>query len=82
MNAPGLPMIGAKCKSCGAPIFFVRMKGSSSAMPIDQQSRRMVTLESGEGETLVAVMREAYTSHFVTCPNADQHRTSRRKGGR
>lgn len=70
-----------RCKSCGATIWWVRMKGSASAMPVDNDSHRVIVLESTGGEYLVGVVREGYTPHWYTCPSAETHRRTR-KGGR
>lgn len=48
----------AKCKSCGAPIKWGRTSAGRKC-PVD-----------AEPEELSGV----FESHFVTCPNADEHR--------
>lgn len=74
-----------KCKSCGAPIIWIKtLKGKN--MPCNAEKvrfnyrlgakDRVVTMN---GEVLSAEIREdgeeqGYISHFATCPNADKHR--------
>ena len=56
------------CKSCGAEIKFVTME-SSKSMPVDiKPIKKIVSFTDGH-----AVV-DCWTSHFETCPNAQQHR--------
>jgi hypothetical protein len=71
----------ANCKSCGAPIRWIRMT-SNKMMPIDAQPSPAGTVEIVDGYGYVVKTKEPsllpgeerYTSHFATCPNAAQHR--------
>lgn len=61
-----------KCKSCGAPIVWAKSE-TGKAMPLDAKPEKRIVLDSlGVGRVL-----DAFTSHFVTCPNAAQHRKPR-----
>lgn len=77
-----------RCKSCGAPIVWIKMAGGKS-MPCDadqvlywQQAGGSQKIVTPNGEVLSAELRGdpdkatgiGYISHFATCPNADQHR--------
>lgn len=79
----------AKCKSCNAEIRWIKMKGTGKAMPVDAQpisySENMhpgaeaLTLVTEHG-TIVRTQfdpdgdKVGYTSHFATCPAAEQFR--------
>jgi hypothetical protein len=64
------------CKSCQAPIVFAFSEKGKS-MPLNAQPQRLFIVdELGDG-SFVARSRLVYTSHFVTCPNADHHRRDR-----
>lgn len=74
------------CRSCGAPIAWViTVKGRRMPLDPDPVEDGNVWIMRVEGAQLVAgvslnaegvppLVRERYVSHFVTCPNADQHR--------
>ena len=55
-----------KCSSCGAAIVWFRTK-AGKRMPVDESS----TLPT-DAEHQLDLKR--HISHFVTCPNANQHR--------
>ena len=58
----------SKCRSCGAEIFFkVTKKGK--AVPLDKKAEMRYIIQGNE-----AVLVSTYVTHFVTCPNAAQHR--------
>jgi hypothetical protein len=64
----------ANCKSCQAPIIWVKTS-SGKNMPVDEKPESRFILDGrGEGNTPYATMIKAYVSHFATCPNADKHR--------
>lgn len=76
----------AICRSCGAEIIWIKMKGSGKAMPCDAKpipyrevfsnGMKLVT-ESGEvvqGCFEGTSDKTGYVSHFATCPNANRHR--------
>lgn len=67
----------AKCKSCGAEIRWVKTENGKS-MPLDEKPvpDGRITIKNG-----IAAIRPIpdtdgirFNSHFVTCPNANQHR--------
>lgn len=74
------------CKSCGAPIMFIRLTtGSRKWHPVDKDSKTRVRPDpdgqpwvTAGGEVIQAVEdpagTTAYRSHFATCPAAAQHR--------
>lgn len=57
------------CTSCGAEIIWVTTRGSKMPLNAKPEKRFIILDEQG-----AAVARDTYTSHFATCPNADQHR--------
>ena len=73
------------CRSCGAPIRWVETD-RDRRMPLDPEAHLegnlVVVVEGGRTiarmfQPLFDVDAERYRSHFVTCPNADQHRKPR-----
>ena len=79
-----------ECRSCGAPIMFIRLT-SGKENPVDVDSLTHVVPDSA-GTSYVTITGDvikgrevedggiqAYTSHFATCPNAAMHRKGRRK---
>jgi hypothetical protein len=73
----------AACKSCGAPIRWVKMAGSGKSMPLDDvpSAEGTVSVERGVGHVLSGLAIVAYdgplfVSHFATCPQANEHRRS------
>ena len=61
-----------QCKSCGADIFFVRMRKTGGSMPLDAKPQKLVQLVPEK--TLEGEMVEVFMPHFATCPTAAQHR--------
>jgi hypothetical protein len=64
------------CKTCGAAIVWV-VTGKGAKMPVDKLAERKFVLEPnpmGADAPQLAYSRPVYTSHFVTCPDRDQHR--------
>jgi len=55
----------AECRSCGAPIVWVKTQAKKS-MPVDAH-----TYDAEDG---LAFNHKKHVSHFATCPNADKHR--------
>jgi hypothetical protein len=70
MNANAAALDPGTCRSCGAPIFFVAMT-SGKRMPLNQTPKKAVIIDKATGQGSI---QDAYTSHFATCPKADQHR--------
>jgi len=77
----------AKCKSCDAPIRWVILGETGKRMPLDPQANldgNVWVVEWEDGTPVVAVASAErpipsgepmrYTSHFATCPNANEHR--------
>jgi hypothetical protein len=60
-----------RCKSCNAEISWI-LTASGRAMPVDAKPEKRIVIDRGaqySGRVL-----DTYTSHFATCPHADQHR--------
>lgn len=75
------------CSSCGASIIWA-ITSSGGRMPVDAEPVKdgnIVLRQPGLDEVFAHVRRENspqlatpyYVSHFVTCPNANQHRKRR-----
>ena len=77
----------ARCRSCGAPIFFA-LSTKGRRVPIDYQEvpgGNLCVACDGEGlprAVVVAGGRGSYVSHFATCPDAAQHRGARARATR
>ena len=56
----------SQCRSCGAPIVWLKTRNGKN-MPVDPK-------EGGEYDEKVVFDAKFHTSHFDTCPSADQHR--------
>lgn len=79
------------CRKCGAPIGFIKSKterfipvdaGSKAQFVLDPKATYVAVLEDGTvGKARLAQEFEAsfvgYTSHFATCPAADEFRRPR-----
>ena len=87
---PGKLSRETTCKSCGAPIAFIRLK-TGRYNPVDANSRAPVVPDRNgrpwvtiDGEVIYATEDRAgeilaYRSHFATCTNAGAHRKGKRK---
>lgn len=74
----------AQCRSCKAPILWLRSATSGKPMPVDAEpSPEGTILRTGPNGELARVIRAGdavdssqprYTTHWATCPHADQHR--------
>lgn len=60
------------CKSCGAEIIWT-VTDKGKRMPVDAAPEHRFTLVR-QGADMRAVYVPVYTSHFATCPHADEHR--------
>ncbi len=60
------------CRSCGAEIVWA-LTDKGKRMPLDALAERRFVLKTVGGQ-LTCLSEPVYTSHFVTCPDADQHR--------
>jgi hypothetical protein len=58
------------CRSCGAPISFVKVPDGSKSIPVNPG---LLTVVTADGRTV-----KGRVSHFATCPKADQHRSKNR----
>jgi hypothetical protein len=82
------------CRSCHAPIVWLRIRPGGRRMPIDAEpspaGNVLVDFAAAAGLVLsvasVAVIKAEtpdeplYLSHFVTCPQSDAWRKRQRKG--
>jgi hypothetical protein len=72
------PVIETTCKSCGAAIFFVLTR-ERRWMPVDVK-RATVMVPTGREAVQdrvaypVCDVVKGWVPHFVTCPNAAEHR--------
>lgn len=74
MPAPKAPAPITACRSCGARIWW-GLSASGKRAPIDEKPDQRLQV-AGTTAAGVPVLRSVWVwvSHFVTCPNADQHR--------
>jgi hypothetical protein len=78
----------ARCRSCGAEVIWA-VTASGKRMPVDADpvpEGNVLLADDGDGTVHASVMPEAQAllteepmrlSHFVTCPQADEHRRPR-----
>ncbi len=68
-----------KCRSCGAEILWAETT-AGKRIPLDLPSERRFLVvplpDSSFGIAGIATSHETYETHFVTCPNAAEHRTT------
>lgn len=79
-------MTPAKCKSCGAAIFWTKHKLSGRRNPVDAEPSpggNLWLTKTATGELLNESApadgdkrRNRWVSHFATCPDAKKHRRS------
>lgn len=65
------------CRSCHAPIIWAKTK-TGKRIPLDPKpviGGNLVLIDGVVGVTPPSHNVERYTSHFATCPNADEHRS-------
>ena len=87
-DALGIPL--SHCRSCGASIFFAKTPSGRST-PVDAQEKATgfyvvvllapPTLEQYDAAKPDHANRCRFDTHFVSCPNAREHRRSRRSFG-
>ena len=70
----------AKCKACQAEMIWAETD-KGRRIPLDATPEKRFLLgdevEGSWGDTRIATMVDVYTSHFATCPNANQFRKKR-----
>jgi len=69
------------CKSCGAAVLWARTFATGAPIPLNPAPQAGGNLELKDGIARAVKPHPAvklYTSHFVTCPNANSHRKVRR----
>ncbi len=74
----------SRCRSCHAPIAWVKMAGTGKSNPLDPEPSpkgNIVVSDLGaaavgvsEADRLRAEGYSLYLSHFATCPNAKSHK--------
>lgn len=74
--AAGMSITVKKCRSCKAPIVWMRSKRGKN-VPVDADSIDEAELEFDE-EGHPQFVYGTHVAHFTTCPYADQHRQGRR----
>ena len=67
------------CKSCQALMVWM-ITGTAGTIPVDADTVDEATLEWGQGKWGMTPVfdPDEHTAHFATCPDADEHRRSRR----
>lgn len=80
--------MAAVCRSCHAPVRWVRLAISGSRMPLDPEpnaEKGNVHIANNDDQKAVLLSGpvldaarderlDLYVSHFATCPNAKEHR--------
>jgi len=63
------------CRSCEAEITWIKIRPSMKSHPVDAMPKKVIVLgDVISGGSPVGKMVDGYTSHFATCPNADDWR--------
>lgn len=58
------------CRSCGAEIHFVETESGGRMTPLNRETKKgMIVNRDGKAEVV-----DVYTSHFATCPDAEDWR--------
>jgi hypothetical protein len=71
---PPSPISVQRCKSCKAEILWATtMRGSRIPLDADHRPGFVMTGDKIDGAPQVEQKR-VYTTHFATCPHAQQHR--------
>lgn len=65
----------AACSTCGGEIVWATSE-RGRPLPLDAKPEKRILVEE-TGKARIARVVDAYTSHFATCPQADQHRRPR-----
>jgi hypothetical protein len=81
-------LTAGKCRSCQAPVVFVRTaaSGGAKSMPLDVEPTDAGNVwlnEKGQAVVVGAATpapdgARMFLSHFATCPNRAEHRRSKR----
>ncbi len=75
MSTPPPPVRATSCWSCHRAIEFATNAKTGKAMPFDAPIVALTTKHDDDWRLLEEV--DLATSHFVSCPNRDQHRRPR-----
>ena len=73
----------AACRTCEAPIVWVESQSTGKPMPMDlaPDPKGGFVIIGGKARKATAdddrLARERFTSHFATCPDANQWRSAR-----
>ncbi len=64
-----------RCKSCEAPVKWVRMAtGGKMLVNLPPEKRVVIDDRPHDAGSPLGSVQDTYTSHFATCPKADEHR--------
>jgi len=69
-----------RCRSCGADVEWAEVVSSGKRMPFDPPIvavRTQGSILEGEGRVIEIVETTVTTSHFASCPQAEQWRRKR-----
>ncbi len=66
-----------KCRSCAQAVKWVRMSTGGRMLVNLPAEKRVVLTDHGDPNQEVGEVLDTYTSHFVTCPKANEHRRNR-----
>lgn len=66
-------MIVKQCRSCGKDIVWMQPAQGTKPMPMDYPGEKRWILDTADGR-MRGHQVETFSSHFATCPHADQWR--------
>ena len=71
------PLETRACKGCGKPIAFVKNEAGKT-VPLDVRAPVYKLKEDFTGAQVASLVENFYTSHFATCPKANDFSASRK----
>lgn len=85
----GPVFVRTRCKSCGADIVWGVNKATGKKIPLNASPQGLYAVRVSNGQTVCVPVRDyvkmkgdadvsILTNHFLTCPNADRHRSNTR----
>ncbi len=66
-----------RCKTCDAEIVWAKTE-KGRPIPLDREPELRYVRE---GESDIVILRSTYQTHFVTCPDAKEHRKREKARG-
>ena len=65
-----------KCRTCPALIVWAKTEKGKN-IPLDAEPEKRFVIIRNDGDAPVVKLVETYQTHFVSCPNSNEHRRPR-----